>query len=179
MLLLKPRLDITVDSWSWILSKTYVVSSHTTNGPLIKGNHASHYRVVKHVYKCEIAEDVKKCIVTRYVPGGNATGRYTNIFNESEPHAVISCYFGEGERSIPPSEASRVYPSIRDEIKHNLEKGIAPKKATHNTLKNLGGINAVPLASHVPTISQVYEISSSLKPNNTDPLKKINRKTAK
>ena len=179
MSLLKSRLDITVDSWSWILSKTYVVPSHTANGPFIKVNHAGHYRVVKRVYKCEIAEDIKKCIVTRYVPGENATGRYTNIFTESEPHAAISCYFGEGQRLIPPNEASRVYPSIRDEIKHNLEKGIASKKATHNTLKKLGGINAEPFASHVPTISQVYEISSSLKPNNTDPLKKINRKTAK
>ena len=43
MSLLKSRLDITVDSWSWILSKTYVVSSHTTNGPLNKGNNPSHY----------------------------------------------------------------------------------------------------------------------------------------
>ena len=72
---------------------------------------------------------------------------------------------------IPPSETpGRVYPSVRDEIKRNLEKGIAPKKATHNTLKKLGGINAVSSASHVPTITQAYEISRSLKPKNTDPL---------
>ena len=76
-------------------------------------------------------------------------------------------------RLIPPSETSRVYPSVRDEIKRNLEKGIAPKRATHNTLKKLGGINAVPSASHIPTISQAYEISRSLKPKNTDPLKKL------
>ena len=30
MSLLNSRLDITVDSWSWILSKTYAVSSHST-----------------------------------------------------------------------------------------------------------------------------------------------------
>ena len=75
---------------------------------------------------------------------------------------------------IPPSETpGRVYPSVRDEIKRNLEKGIAPKKATHNTLKKLGGINAVSSASHVPTITQAYEISRSLKPKNTDSLKKL------
>ena len=136
-------------------------------------NNASHYRVVKRVYKCKTAEDLKKCIITRCVPGKNAKGRYTNIFNESKPHAVMSYYFGEGERLLPPSEASRVYPSVRDEIKRNLEKGVAPKRATHNTLEKLGGINAVPSASHVPRISQAYEISRSLKPKNTDRLKKL------
>ena len=158
---------------SWILSKTYVVSSYTTNGPFNKGSNASHYRVVKRVYKCKTAEDLKKCIITRCVPGKNAKRRHTNIFNESKPHGVISYYFGEGERLIPPSEASRVYPSVRDEIKRNLEKGIAPKRATHNTLEKLGGINAVPSASYVPRISQAYEISRSLKPKNTDCLKKL------
>ena len=50
MSLLKSRLDITVDSWSWILSKTYVVSPHTTNGPLNKGNNPSHYGKKKKRY---------------------------------------------------------------------------------------------------------------------------------
>ena len=59
MSLLKSRLDITVDSWSWILSKTYVVSSHAKNGPFNKGNNASHYRVVKRVYKSKTPEDHK------------------------------------------------------------------------------------------------------------------------
>ena len=54
-----------------------------------------------------------------------------------------------------------------------MEKGIAPKRATHNTLEKLGGINAVPSASYVPRISQAYEISRSLKPKNTDCLKKL------
>ena len=47
----------------------------------------------------------------------------TNIFNELYPHAVISYYFGEGERLSLLSETSRVYLSVRDEIKRNLEKG--------------------------------------------------------
>ena len=54
---LKSRLDITVDSWSWILSKTYIVPSYTTNGQFNKGNNVSDYRVVKRVNKCKIAED--------------------------------------------------------------------------------------------------------------------------
>ena len=77
---------------------------------------------------------------------------------------------------IPPSETSRVYPSIKYEIKRNLEKGTANKRATHNTLKKFGSINAAPPASQVPTISQVYEISRRLKPKNTDPLKKLIKK---
>ena len=58
MSLLKSRLDITVDGWSWILSKTYVVSSHTTDDSFNKSNNASHYRVVKRVYKYKTAEDL-------------------------------------------------------------------------------------------------------------------------
>ena len=70
-----------------------------------------------------------------------------------EPHEFISYYFGEGKGLIPPNENTLVYPSVRDAIKCNLEKGIAPKRANHNTLKKLGGINAVPSASHVPTVT--------------------------
>ena len=54
-----------------------------------------------------------------------------------------------------------------------MGKGIAPKRATHNTLRKLGGITAVPSADQVSTISQLYEISHSLKSRNTDPLKKL------
>ena len=58
---LKSRLvlDITVDSWSWILSKTYAVFSYATYGPLKNGNNLNHYRVVRRVYKCQSAEDLK------------------------------------------------------------------------------------------------------------------------
>ena len=49
MSLLNSRFHISVDSWSWILSKTYVVPSHTANSPFSKGNNASHYQVVKRV----------------------------------------------------------------------------------------------------------------------------------
>ena len=129
--------------------------------------------VVKQVYECKTAVDLKNCIITRCVLRKNAAGRYRNIVNESEPHVVTSYYFGEGERLIPPSETSRVYPSVSNEMMSHLEKGIAPKRATQNTLKKLGGINAVPSASHFPTISQAYEISRSLKPKTTDPLKKL------
>ena len=52
----------------------------------------------------------------------NARGRYVNSFNDLEPHAIISYHFGKGERLIPTSETSRVYPSNRDKIKRNLEK---------------------------------------------------------
>ena len=117
-------------------------TSHTTNGPFSKGNNASHYRVVKQVYEFKTTIDLKNCIITRCVLRKNAAGRYRNIVNESEPHVVTSYYFGEGERLIPPSETSRVYPSASNEIMSHLEKGIAPKRATHNTLKKLGSINA-------------------------------------
>ena len=79
MSLLKSRLDISVDSWSWILRKRYVVSSHTANGPFSKSNNARHYRVVKQVYKCKTAKDLKKCIVTSRVKRLNIRLR-ENVF---------------------------------------------------------------------------------------------------
>ena len=66
-----------------------------------------------------------------------------------------------------------MYPSVKDEIKRNFKKGTAPKRATNNTLRKLGGIDAVPYTSHVLAIGQAYEIRRTLKPENTDPLKKL------
>ena len=93
------------------------------------------------------------------------TRRYTSIFNESHSHVIIWFYFGEGENLIPQSEKSRVYPCDREEIRQNLEKGIAPKRTKRKTLNKLEVTDAVSSA-----ISQTYEILRTLKPKNTGPI---------
>lgn len=112
-----------------------------------------------------ISRRSKKRIITRCLPVKNVTGRYTSIFNESQSHVIIWFYFVEGEILIPQSEKSRVYPSVREEIKQNLGKGIAPKRAKHKTLNKLDVIDAVSSA-----IGQTHEILRTLKPKNTDPI---------
>ena len=101
-------------------------------------------------------------------PGRNATRK--SSFNEADKHAVI---FENGERMIPPSPKSRIYPSVRKELKRKIEQGKPPKKVTHEVLKRGGGIENVPSGSHVPNINQLYEISRQLNKGTTDPLKKL------
>ena len=81
------KMDITVDSWNWILSKAYVVSVESRGGPYKKGNVATHFRIVKRIYKCKEATDLKKTIVMLCAPGRNATGK--SCFYEADKHAVI------------------------------------------------------------------------------------------
>ena len=47
-------------------------------------------------------------------PGRNATGK--SSFDEADKHAVISYSFENGERMIPPSPKSHIYPSVRQEL---------------------------------------------------------------
>ena len=75
---------------------------------------ATHFRTVKTIYKCNEATDLKKAIVMLCAPGRNATGKCS--FDEADKHAVISYSFENGERMIPPSPKSHIYPSVRQEL---------------------------------------------------------------
>ena len=46
------KIDITKETWNWIFSKTYVVSAESRGGPYKKGNVATHFRIVRRIYKC-------------------------------------------------------------------------------------------------------------------------------
>ena len=47
------KMDISVDSRKWILSKTYVVSAESRVGPYRKGNLATLFLIVKRIYRCQ------------------------------------------------------------------------------------------------------------------------------
>ena len=68
------KMNITVDSWNWILSKTYVVSAESRGGPYKEGNMTTHFQIVKRIYKWKEATDLKKTIVMLCAPGRNSTG---------------------------------------------------------------------------------------------------------
>ena len=74
---------------------------------------------------------------------------------------------------IPPSPKSRIYPSVRQELKRKIEQGKPLKKATHELLQRRGSIENVPSGSHVPNINQSYKISRQLNKGSTDHLKKL------
>ena len=61
---LKLRQDITVDCWSWILSKPYILSSKNKEGPFRKGNFEKEFCLVKRTYKCKEPADLRKNIMT-------------------------------------------------------------------------------------------------------------------
>ena len=103
---LKSRLDVTIDCWSWILSKTYIVSGDARDGAFRKGNVKGQYRIIKRVYKCKTA-CLEKCIVTRCKPNVNATGA-KNPFLNCEQYAIITYKFMDGERNIDPDNKTRV-----------------------------------------------------------------------
>ena len=147
------------------MSKTYVVSAESRGGATKKK------RILKRIYKCKKAADLKKTIVMLCVPRRNATGK--SSFNETDKHAFLSYSFENGERMIPPSPKSRIFPSVRQELKHKIKQGKPPKKAIHEVLKRKGGIENVPSGSHVANINQSYEISRQLNKGKTDTLKKL------
>ena len=69
------KIDITVDSWNLILSKTYVASVELRGGPYKKENVATHFQIAKRIYKCKEATDLKKEHRMLCAPGRNATGK--------------------------------------------------------------------------------------------------------
>ena len=70
--------------------------------------------MVKRIYKCKEATDLKKAIVMLCARGRNATGK--SSFDEADKHAVISYSFEIGERMIPPSPKPHIYLNVRQEL---------------------------------------------------------------
>ena len=96
---LKLRQDITIISWSWILSKSYAVSGDKY-GPFAKCNDKKKYRIVKRIYKFIDYDDLSKFIITRYNPNKKATGRNINVFSEAEYLVIVAYEFSNGAKEI-------------------------------------------------------------------------------
>ena len=54
------KMDLTVDSWNWILLKRYVVSTESRGIPCKKGHVATYFRAVKRIYKYKKVTGQKK-----------------------------------------------------------------------------------------------------------------------
>ena len=152
------RENITYDCWSWKNDKSYVVSDNE-NGPLKNCKDKKQYRVIKRQYKCKDHSDLDKYIISRYKPNIQAIGRNKNNFKEAEDLVIVQYEFSDKAKDIPPSEKSRTYPSIKKELKRKLDEGKTPKRATHEVLKEKGGIEKIIYGAEVPTNNQAYEIS--------------------
>ena len=98
----------------------------------------------------------------RCAPGKSATGHLS--FEEADKYAIISYKFQNEGCMIEPSKKSRLYPSVREQLKREIEQGKPPKKVTHEVLKKRGGTTNAPSASHIPTINQSYDKNTKLLP---------------
>ena len=134
--LLAWRLDLIIDCWAWVLSKIYVLSSITKEGPYKEGNIDTSFRKIKRIYKCKNTGDLWKTITVRCAAGESAT-RHSS-FEEADKYAIICYYFENEGRMVKTSKKSSIYPIVRVELKRKIEQGKPPKKATHEVLKERG-----------------------------------------
>ena len=109
---LEDRENITYDCWSWKNDKSYVVLGNE-DGPFKKCNVKKQYRIVKRHYKSKDHSDFDKYMISRYKPNIPATGRNKNNFEEAEDLVIVQYEFSKRAKDIPPSEKSRIYPSIK------------------------------------------------------------------
>ena len=85
------------------------------------------FRIIKIIYKCKNTGDLRKTITMRCAPRKSATGH--SSFEEADKYAIISYNFENEGRMIEPSKKSRIYPSVREELKRKIEQGKPPKKS--------------------------------------------------
>ena len=154
-----------------VLSKTYVVSSTTKEGPYKKENADTDFRIIKRIYKCKNAGDLRRIIEMRCAPGKSAIRHLS--FEGVDKYAIISYKFENEGCMIEPSKKSRLYPSVREQLKRKIEQRKPPKKVTHEVLKKRAGITNAPSAILIPTINQSYEIARQKYKATSDPLKKL------
>ena len=74
------------------------------------------------------------------------------------------------------NEKSRVYPSVRNELRTLMKDGQTPKRATFNLTKSSGGLDNIKNASSIPKVTQAYEISRKHSIKTTDPSKLLIQK---
>ena len=131
-------------------------------------------RLVKRPYKCCDDDSLAKTIIAVYPVGALATNR-SDPFRDSEPVILISYHFREKGKMISPSRNSRVYPSVKGKLKHELSKGHCPKKATFAAESKSGGIETAPNKSWIPSRQQAYYLKKVEKKNtkSQDPLKEL------
>ena len=114
-----------------LLELGFIKNLHIGDGPFRKRNFEKEFRLVKRIYKYKEPVDLRKNIMTLCCPHKKATGRYQGQFNDCEQYALISYRFLNGERETELSPKSRIYPSVRNELKQSIMAGKTPKRAAH------------------------------------------------
>ena len=130
-------------------------------------------RVVKRNYKYKDHCDLDKYIISRYKPNIQATGRNKNNFKEAEDLVIVQYEFSKKAKDVPPTERSRNYPSIKEELKRKFDEDKTPNCATHEVLKEKGGIEKITYGAEEPKINQAYETSRKRRESSQDPFKTL------
>ena len=102
-----------------------------------------------------------------------ATCRNKNNFKEAEDLVIVQYEFSKKAKDVPPTERSRNYPSIKEELKRKFDEDKTPNRGTHEVLKEKGGIEKITYGAEVPTINQVYKISRKRSKSSQDPFKTL------
>ena len=159
------------------MSKSYVVSGSSKSGPFKKGNINSYYRIDKRICKCKTDADIEKQVYVTYPPNVKATARSGSILDSAERYSVNNFSFkGNKEKLVQSSEKSRVYPSVRNELRTFMKDGQTPKRATFNLIKCSGGLDNIKNASSIPKVTQAYEITRKHNIKATYPVKLLIQK---
>ena len=73
-------------------------------------------------------------------PYKKATGRYQGQFNDCEQYVLTSYRFLNGEQETEASRQSRIYPSVKNELKQSITAEKVPKRGVHEVTEKRGGI---------------------------------------
>ena len=152
-----------------LLELDFIKNLHIGDGPFRERNFEKEFRLVKRMYKYKEPADLRKNIMTLFCPRKKATGRYQGQFNDCEQYALISYRFLNGERETEPSPKSRIYPSVRNELKQSIMAAKTPKCAAHEVTEKRGPNFNASSASEIPKTSQAYTISKIARKASDDP----------
>ena len=151
---LKNRLDIGIDAWRWGIYKTQTSSTADISEQpsySVCGRVEEH-RIVKRYYKCNGNHEFKRQILAIYSPGCQFKS-HKNPYEFCRGNILIS-YISPSETSIiKPCSKVRTQKSVLDQVKHNMQKGNGPTRASFEVEKKFGGLENIPNQSPVPHLS--------------------------
>ena len=158
---LKNRLDIGIDAWRWEVYKTQTSSTAYIREEAMYSvrDKLKEHQIVKRYYKCADNHEFKRQILAIYPLRYQCKSR-KNPYEFCRINILIS-YISPSETSIvKPCSKVRTYESVFDQIKHNIQTGNGPTRASRD-LENIQN------QSLVPRRSQAFEENRNLKKTTT------------
>ena len=142
---LKNRLDIGIDAWRWEVYKIQTSSTAdiSEDASYSVCDRVEEHRIVKRYCKCTDNDEFRRQILAIYPPGYQCKLR-KNSYEFCRGKILIS-YISPSETSIiKPRSKVRIYKSVLDQVKRNMQKGNRPTRASFEVEKKFGGLENIP-----------------------------------